>query len=430
MMMSPPLWWTMGSNLLNGTPEKIGVLPITRTASAFETAAKGTVLEGIGKLVGKAAWPEKALRGAAGLSEFGEWGDWYIDRQISNMVADGDISADEGKIAMIERQGPIFDQAKARVSQEQMLQVPGMGTIQQLAQGRVKGALQSAPNMIFPASLFPGGELKLRGLKNDYDKAWDDYNQGDDDAINKFFEDHPEYEARLALYDEPEERLQKFMIGQLWDKYSSLDKPNRTLATKILGQKFKDAFLNSDTRSYDSISVEEMARWTQMLGGAVPKTEKTTPVLAEPSGQIDLYSPDISQGITTYRAARDEQFPGISAIQAAYFKLPEKSAQRKDYLRRFPQLKPYWDWNREYKADHPELQEYWNENSQSNTPQLSEQEIAQLDPVLIRQVLAYGLAGQALSSGARSLLRQLAASRGMSDEDYARLILASMVPNQ
>lgn len=432
MMMSPSLWWTAGSNLLNGKPEKMSVLPITRTARAAQTALQGSPLEALGNVAGWAALPEEKLRGAAGLSQFGEWGKWYIDRQLSNMAADGAATPEEARIAMVERQGPVYDQAVQRVRYEEMLSVPGMATMGQLAGGNVGGAIESLPNMIFPGTLFPEGELKLRGLYDDYGKAWDDYRAGNDDALNTFFTEHPEYEARLALYDQPEERLHKFLINEVWDRYSSLDKPNRTKATQALGKRFREAFLSSDTRNYDAIDDEELARWSQMLGGAVPKTEQTTSVLEAPSGQIEMYSPELVTGITTYQQERNQRYPGITAIQAQYYNYPQGSAQRRQMLGQFPQLKQYWSWNRAYKAKHPELDEYWNRDTTGggDATTMSEQEFSTLDPVLLRQVLAWGLSGQSLSSGARAYLRSRGQSRGLSDEEYARMVLANLVPTQ
>jgi peptidoglycan hydrolase-like protein with peptidoglycan-binding domain len=436
MMMTPSLFWTTGQNLLNGRPDKISTLPVTRTASALETATKGTFAEGLGKLAGLAAWPERKLRGAAGLSEFGQWGDWYVDRQIANMAAEGLITSQAAAQAMIERSGPVYDQAYQRVRYEQMLLVPGAAVTQLAAQGNLTGAIQAVPTLVFGGSLFPEGELRLRGLVDDFRRALEARDDGDDEALDKFFTDHPEYEARLALNDPPEERLKQFLISEVWDRYSQLERPNRSRATGQMGDKFRDAFLNRETRSYDSITIEELARWSQMLGGAVPATEETAPVIENPEPPVELYPPQLAQQIIEYQDERRERFPNYYAVQQLYFSIPETDrAGRKRVLQRFPQLKEYWDWKRAYEETHPDMQPYFEglapsvSGARGQGPALSERDLAEVDAVLMRQLVAWSIGGQPLTSGAHRELNRLARGRA-SSEEYARQILTSILPVQ
>src|SRR3990167_4678215 len=124
-----------------------------------------------------------------------------------------------------------------------MLKTPGTLPILALKEGatpvEVAGAVVSS---LFPAGLFPSGELKLRGLKAEYDAAGDRFNAGDEDAINKFFDDYPEYETRLALFDEPEERLRQFLVSEIWDRYTQLEPQNKGRAADLLGEEFEQSF--------------------------------------------------------------------------------------------------------------------------------------------------------------------------------------------
>ena len=67
---------------------------------------------------------------------------------------------------------------------------------------------------LYPASILPEGEMKARGLYDEYKAVGERYQNGDRNAYNQFFEEHPEYEARLALFDTPEERLRQMMISR------------------------------------------------------------------------------------------------------------------------------------------------------------------------------------------------------------------------
>lgn len=431
MMMTPALWWTTAQNIAQGTPEKISPLPLTRTAQSIRTATRGTPLEGIGSIVGLAAWPEERIRKAAGLSNFGEWGDYYIDRELANMAADGTITAEQAQTAMIQRSGDAFDEANRRVEYQQMLRTPGAATINQLAQGNVGGALQSLPTAAMGAGLFPEGELRLRGLAVDYNKAWYDYKNGDDEAINKFLEDNPEYESRLALYDEPGERLRQFLVSSIWDRYSALAKPNRSRAADALGQDFKDSFLDRETRSYDSLPVEQLAVWAQQLGQMLPKTTETQPAIDNPAPQPQYYSDAVTKGVEAYQAERDKKFPNYYAQQNLYYSYPQGSAQRKQVLSQFPELRQYWDWKKQYQTKHPEIQQYFDDNSAaaaSNPQPLSSKEASMITAPLIRQILAQKLTGAQMGTGAMSELNRIARANGrsMNSEDYAQLILENM----
>jgi hypothetical protein len=436
-MMQPSLWWTAIDAIASGKPEKLSPLPITRTAQALRTATEGTALAPIGRIGGLLAAPEEAARKKAGLSQYGEWGAYYIDRTLSNMAADGTITAADARRVMIERnpQDPIWLEAQQRVQYEQMLRVPGAATLNQIASGNLAGVIQSLPTLLFPGGLFPTGELKQRGLKTEYDLAWKKLKAGDESALRTFFDNNPEYEARTALYAQPEERLQQFMVNEIWDRYYQLEAPNRSQARKALGQKFEDAFMNPETRSYDSIPVETMALWTRILNGMLPRTPETEPIAGMPAEMIpqpEYYSPDVSAGIQEYQAQRAQQFPNYYALQEQYYQL-EKGSPRRSFLARFPQLKQYWEWKKGYQAEHPELAPYFDQGaSAADEKPASPAELQAVTEPLSRSILVYLIGGGTLTSGAKAELNRLASSAGRSitPEEYARLLLAGMVAPQ
>lgn len=403
MMLSPALWWTIPQNIINGTSERNSVLPITRTGQAIREVGRDTFAEPLTNLVGGAlAFPEETIRSKSGLSEFGQWGDYYIDRMLANMAAEDPKLTEQVKIAMIERSGPLYDEAKQRVAFEQALRTPGTAPLMALKYGGsgIQVAV-AAISGLFPGGLFPQGELEQRNLAIDYSKAWDDLKQGDDTAIEDFFAEHPEYEARMALYDKPEERLRQFLISTIWDKYTKLERPNRKIAANALGTDFTEMFLNKDTRSYDSLDVQTLAEWSKALGGMVPQTEETTALPEQPG--LPLYPPELAGAIETYQNMRDAQFPMWYALQQEYYRMPA-GAQRRKFLDQFPMLKDYWTWNREYKAVHEELTPYFEDLQRDQEVEASMDELT--SPVL-RQLYEYQFTGRLPSPGAQSELRRI-----------------------
>jgi hypothetical protein len=427
MMMTPAMYLTTPYYLSQGQPEKIGTLPITRFASGLQTTLKGTPLQLIGDMAGIAAKPEQWARKKAGISEFGEWGDYYIDRMLSDMVGDGTIDPQTGLLAMNEGKGPAYDMAMDRVRQEMALKVPGMSAIEAVKNGASLPQTATAlATTLFPAGILPQGELKLRGLQNEYNQAWTDYKNGNDTAINDFFDEHPEYESRLALWDTKEERLRNFLVNQIWDHYSALEKSNRKMVSKELGASFQDGFLNSETRDYTSIDMETLAMWSQLLGGLVPNTDQTKSV-AEMSqyqkdqNQLQVYPGDLAKKIDSYNAERNYYFPNYYDAQNEYYSYPEGSADRRKVLKEHPELKQYWSWNRQYKADHPDLQDYWDQQkAQAEEPAdltVNMQDYQNMvesssTPMLNRQLLAYIFTGDSMSEGATQQLKRIWEANG------------------
>ena len=414
MLFSPALYMSIPYYLITGKKMNSGSwpaspLPITRTGMALETAFKGTKLEWMGNALGLMAKPEAWARQAMGLSEFGDWGDYYIDRQMSNMAADGSASVDDVKRAMVERKGPVYDEALSRVQFELMAKVPGSLPIYGMMHGaQLDQVLGSIPPSLFSAGLLPAGELEYRGQKIEYNAAWEKYNHGDKQALNKFFDDHPEYETRLALRDDPADRMQQFLISEIWDRYMALGETNRKIARSALGQDFSTMFLDKENYAPDAIPVEKLAEWAKMLGGIVPdqpeermklgkEAPELTPLapdvqpiqmapeeitvvtdqyysdrdvkfpgwyflqsqfynLPESTKMIEGATPKESAMIVAYRNARRQMFPNYYEIQTRYFALPE--GERSTFLRNHPELGQYWDWNKQQKANNPIISKF------------------------------------------------------------------------
>ena len=88
----------------------------------------------------------------------------------------------------------------------------------------------------------------------------------EEDMLARFFDDHPEYEVYLlSKKDDPEAQLRKMLTSQIWDSYMGLDKATRKIVTAQLGPLFEHSFLNTETRSPESLDVETLARITTAL---------------------------------------------------------------------------------------------------------------------------------------------------------------------
>jgi len=371
MMMSPAMYLTAPYYAATGQADKISATPFNRFATGVQAVTENTPLQGLGSLFGLAAKPEQWLRNKAGIKEFGAFNDYYVDKALSGMAADGTSDPQAVIQAMIDKSGPVYEEAVKRVRYEKSLSVVGVGAVNAIAQAAdgnatLGDALGGVATSIFPAGLWSEGEMKYVGLYDKYTRAWEAYNNGNHKAVNDFFDQYPEYEARIAQYKEPEARLRNFLVGQIWDSYNALEGPNKAAVVDQLGEQFVRSVLDDATRDTEAVDVETLAYWAKTLGGAVPTTAQnnvTTPLYLQEAGP-DLYSYDVNQAVQDYWSERDKQFPNITKIQEMYYKVPGGD---KGVLQMFPQLKDYWAWNKQYKSEHPQVEKYADYQTQLRT---------------------------------------------------------------
>lgn len=352
-----------------GDPSKVNTVPLGNTARALDTVTNDTWAEPFGNLIGLIGKGEDRLRESFDLPTGGEYAEYYTKRQVANMVAEGKITAEDAQVAMIEKAGPIWDEAAQRVDMEMAMRVPlAAVTYAGLHEGAGAAAQAAVPSM-FGASLLPAGELEYRGLKDEWDDAWKLADAGDTKAVSRFFDNYPEYEAYLAKNKDDGELLRSFLIGEIWDSYMALGETNQKLARAEMGEEFQQMFLDKETRSYETLTNEQLVQWAQMLNARVPKPNPTP----NPSPNADafregsqaeplnLYDESVTQITDLYFTQRREQFPNYYAEQAAYYSLAK--SDRPKYLAAHPNLKAYWEWNRKWKTAYPEYEPIFTGNA-------------------------------------------------------------------
>jgi len=443
----------------DGGGQTISELPITRTARAAETVTQDTWAEPVGKLVGLLGKPEEWARKKTGLPEYGEYGPYYVKRQLANMVAEGLLSPEEAEQAMIEGKGESWDQARERVEMELAMRVPGASaTYAGLHGGPVEGA-KALPMSLFGSGLLPEGELRYRGLKEKWNAAWQEYDAGNEDAINQFFDDHPEYEAYLAKGKDEGELLRSFLVGQIWDNYMGMEKANRKVVAGQMGSLFRQSFLDKETRSYDSIDTQTLAAWSRMLNASVPETEQTKEIVQIPEyifPQLQGIPAPLTKSLGEYEKWKEQNHPGINQVQTIYYGTPKE--KRRQVLAIFPQLLDYWRERRGYLADHPEVAQFIDRETaegivQGEIPPIGmDQEqarellmhyrppdfaapartyefyMAEASDTLKLQLVNYAVTGSKLGPGALSELDRIWEEAGKPSEDLAEFIDDILVP--
>jgi hypothetical protein len=401
---------------------------------------------------------EAKVRRQLGLPAFDKWDDYRIDRSLANLAGDGSFTIDEVKEAMaisaMVQQGKLTPEQAKEMSEAYREGVKRSN--QEYTGGAGNFLLQQ---LGFGITYIPKGETELRALADDFGRAYESYKKANDslqayieahpemeeelaqeawaqanprlanavDDLTQFFDENPEYEARLGIFDEPEERLHKFMIDRTWHAFNQLPKLNQNELRDQLGNDFTDAFLTRETRDYDSIPTEVLGIWQKLMGvdplGGLTADQR---VLKTLYGKIQLTDPETAWRVQAFYDGRDNNFDGWYEKQTAYYELP-KGNQRKEYLRNNPDLKQYWDFRKEFMRNNPDLVPYLTDDPKAieraknaarteaavPTAQEMAQIAAKLPPYVRDVVFDYAQSGEPLPPVVIEELEYLSGSMGL-----------------
>lgn len=340
LAMQPAMYFQMPWKLLTGKAGELSELPHTRFLQGL-TGLTGTDFTKM-DFVGKAMY-------GMGIKEFGEWGDYYVKSQLAWMVFEGKIDVGEAEVAMVDKQGPAWEEARQRVMESITLKQPGLMSAMAFREKGLDVALGTALISWLPATLLPQGELIMRGLKDDYDKAWDDYNSGNLDAIDDFYEEHPEWKIRTPLYmDDQQEMLRRLMYNNITDAYYGLPVKLRDQVNDELGEDFVTKLIDKDTRDIEAVDMETLATWSRRLGGYAPKDAQGELIRFEDEAGAKVYQ--------DYIDAMKAAFPEKKFMDDYLYSLPE--AQQKAARANMPKYQEIWDWQKQYAVENPEVIPY------------------------------------------------------------------------
>lgn len=441
-MMGVAPWWQNGYYSLSGQKEKISVLPSTKFAQALSSFRSsddapqnlgtwaGDMISYVGDVLSA---PEEKTRELLGMSAYGEPGDYYVRLLLSSMLGDGytnDVAEVEKQ--MIERKGPLWDEAKRRADVYLSVRQPGSLFLHQVQQFTQNPSPENAEGIpaaffltMFPAGLIPEGEQKLRNIAPEYQQAWKEYNMGNKEALNDFENQYPEYRVRREMFKDDDTLLKGFLVDQIWDKWTSLPAASRQLATQSLGENFQSMFL--DGKAYDRIDNEMLAAWSYRLGGIVPETEETVGGMNPSQAPVPRYTQEIEAAVTAFQEERAQRFPDYYWQQQIYWDTPK---EKRDSLERsMPSYFTYLKWRDNYYTANPLVKQWADDSAERRSggddsllastgellgggPQSSQSVLINFDDTLKAELGKYYVNGTPLSSGAKAELNRLWEAKG------------------
>jgi len=360
------------------------------------------------------------IRQAMGLHPYDEWQDYRTNRMMVNMLSleekidDVPITVEDVKRAMIEQEGPVWELAKKRAMQQYGID----------AMGSITGV---------PMKAYPAGEEKVREKRDDYEEMWRAYEAGDTDAYGRFLEANPDYEARLALFKEPEEQLRAFLIDQLWDTYNDMPSLHKKEINIQIGGDFERGFLNKETRSTDSIPVEQLAVWLKLMGGDPPGT------LGKGTIPLEKAPPEIAQAAQFFYSFRRQNYPNYYDLQNRYYRL-EEGAPRRKFVINNPELEQYWTWRKDFLYRNPTTSPYLTENPpkyeseellramEAREPQMTPQEIqASVGPIVYAYIYQLVQANEPIPQVAMDTIAIQASNMGMTVEQLIQMVAKTIL---
>lgn len=356
MTMTPhaPLMWAY--NAATGQQSDIGPFtPLTKTVKNFAT------MMGVDDWSNHPYNMEAKIRKSMGLPAYDKWDDYRVQRQISNLAADGNHDLEDIKrameIAALVESGKM--DSKAAVAENKIF-AEATKRANQEAAGGWAGTILGVFGVNVKA--YPTGEQKQRELAEKFSDAYVKYENGDVEALGKFFDDYPEYESRLALFKSPEERIKSFMIDNMWTRWNEFPKVQQDEIKEQLGSNFQNLFMNKETRNYDSITPEQLQVWLKLTGGRVVGQLSTSDEILIELNQLELTSPETAWRVQTFYEMRNNAHPEWRTLQEEYYRLPETGADRNKFLKNNPELKEYWNDRADWMSKNPDLVRFLTDN--------------------------------------------------------------------
>ena len=430
--MQPAPWFTIPYYLVNywqgdkTAAEKITPMPL----QLYGNAISGQFPEGPLRVVGDiiSTIGGEPFQKWIGNDEWGYLTDYYINSRIAEMVVTDGINPEDAELAMIEQKGPIYDEARRRTNEILSYRYPGSAlaqVIQKVQEDKNANWMMYLPSAfvatLFPAGIFPPGEMEERGLSDDFSDAYRQFLMGDNEALEEFYNENPEYGIRQSLFKDPDQRLKGWLINNIWDSYMALPQANRSLLKSELGEDFETYFVNKETRNYDEVDVDTMVQWARKLKAKVPETPETEASLGETITEPRLYRPEVAQAAQQWYDYVNQKYPDYYWLEDVYYSLPEN--ERNMFLMKNPQLEMYWHEKEYARQQNPLLDAYFTDRSERYidvdeellVPQekaLVEANISKLDDQLGIAIGLYMYSGQKISGGAEAELRRIWKSYG------------------
>ncbi len=299
---------------------------------------------------------------------------FYYERAAKELTADGTLTADDAKQAILSHKGTAWDAIRSRAGIENygipsVTGALGMrGTPFTQGEAKYREAQVSRENLLNQAVQQLGGNpnmttdqryqfLTSKGFYKS--QAYQDFSQQNPELdtgslIGKGYDANGN---ALPPAQADEARLRTYLIQKINDGYYNAPDLRQKIIAAQLGDAFTTQFRNSDTKNYDNIPTKTLLGWTNAIGATIPQTasfdqptpdpEKITFTTDKQNAAYQKFYDNVAQSIGWAK---------VGALEKEYFALTDKA--QKAAFRNTPDgkaLQAYWDTRTQMWKDNPDI---------------------------------------------------------------------------
>lgn len=253
------------------TPIKLGINALTQDwddfQETFATIPQNRLLKA-------------ATNGRLGLES--KYDKFYTERAIKELVAEGKITDEQAKVALLTQKGEVWDAVKSRAYAEnygikELSALFGMrGTPYTPGEQKYNEAQRARENMLVDAVKRFGGNPNM-----DPEQRYQFLNGRDfykSDEWQQFKQQYPELEAaefankaygadgeRLPQDEAQDARARDYYLDKIGEAYWAAPELKQKLIAADLGDEFKALFLDKNTKNLDAIKMQTVLGWANAL---------------------------------------------------------------------------------------------------------------------------------------------------------------------
>ena len=266
----------------------------------------------------------------------------------------------------------------------------------------VLAALAFAP---LGVKIFPTGEQAARAAQTGLNQAYIDKDNGDSNAVSRFWDENKEYYARLASFkDSPEELMRYVLHSYSKNFYYDQPKAQQQAILNNYGPEFYKAVIDPTTSNYRNVDIDKLAFWAQGLTGNIPNIPQLEAVRNQKQ-TLQLYAPQVVSDYDLYIQERDRLFPGQSAKNTPFYSLDK--TQKAAYEKTDPVYAQYRQWEYEYKKAHPNVQTVKDDQSNYYDEKMAYESFGDMDDSVVEDFDHWAVTGLPMRGTTTRVLNNL-----------------------
>lgn len=345
------------------TPIKLGINALTQDWEEFQNTFASIPAA-------------RLLKAGTGIGLESKYDKYYVERAAKELVAEGALTDEQVKVAMLTRKGSEWQaiQQRANVENYTMRELSALGGMRGIVftpgEQKYLASKQVQQNALTEAVRRLGGnptmadEEQYAFLKSKNYFSSEEYQnlraRYPELGIGSFLgEAYSEDGKRLPEPEVNESRYRAYLVDKIWDKINGASRLQARVWKADLGDDFYNLFYKKDSRNYDAVPTKQLLGWANALEVDLPDISSNFNLKQEIPDPFKVRFPSSEQNAQYEKFYNDVEsaigWDNVNAWNKQYYSLDK--TQRKEFLKtpEGKKLKMYWDFKNDFYADKPEL---------------------------------------------------------------------------